>query len=157
MSRPGLRATLPAMPHTIIPGVTLLRAYSLAGRPIAQVRHADGGVGVMELRPGFGLFRPTFALYDRLREGSIDLDEIDHNAFLELVRQWRRPVMAALESEPLQWDRTGNGEFPFRTEHGDQALIIRVNDFPVDPLYSVLAEGQTLGHLEDWPPAWRKG
>ena len=142
---------------TLIPGVSLLRTYALAGRPVAEVRYPDGGVGVMEMRPDTTLFRPTYALYTRLSEGSIDLDEIDHAAFLTLVREWRRKAMAVLEGVPLAWTRTGDGEFPYRTAHDGLALVIRVNDYPADPLYSVMAEGQTLGHLEDWPAAWTKG
>lgn len=142
---------------TLIPGVSLLRTYALAGRPVAQVQHPDGGVGVMEMHPETTLFRPTYALYTRLREGSIDLDEIDHMAFLALVRQWRRKAMAVLEAAPLAWTRTGDVQFPYRTPHDALALVIRVNDDPADPLYSVMAEGQTLGHLEDWPAAWTKG
>ena len=142
---------------TLIPGVSLLRTFSLAGRPVTEVRRPDGGVGVMEMHPSTTLFRPTYALYTRLREGSIDLDELDHAAFLALVRQWRRNAMAVLEGTCLAWTRTGDGEFPLRTDHDGLALVIRVNDFPEDPLYSVMAEGQVLGHLEDWPPAWTKG
>jgi len=56
----------------------------------------------------------------------------------------------------VRWQRTTDGEWPYRASADGHELRIRVNDFPAEPLYSVLCEGQSLGDLEDWPPAWRR-
>ncbi|MGK7867539.1 hypothetical protein [Falsiroseomonas sp. E2-1-a20] len=153
---PGATLARMCEPPRLVPGAELLRFYALAGRPVAQVLYPDGGIGVVELRPGTGLLVPTYAIYVRLREGSVDLDAIDREAFRALLRQWRAPVAAALVAQPIAWTRTGDGEFPWRAARAGQPLLLRVNDHPAEPLYSLMSAGQVLGHLEDWPPAWTK-
>jgi hypothetical protein len=33
-------------------------------------------------------------------------------------------------------------------------LSLRINDFPIEPLYTLICEGKELQDLEDWPRAW---
>jgi hypothetical protein len=33
---------------------------------------------------------------------------------------------------------------------------LRVNDFPAEPLYSIMVDGTVLADLEDWPSAWQR-
>ncbi|HEY0937494.1 MAG TPA: hypothetical protein VGD91_27615, partial [Trebonia sp.] len=57
---------------------------------------------------------------------------------------------------PITWESTGNGEFPYRATAGGAELLVRVNDFPAQPLYSLLADGQLDQDLEDWPACWTR-
>ena len=57
---------------------------------------------------------------------------------------------------PIVWQRTDDGEFPYRATVGGVELLVRVNDFPAEPLYSVLADGQLDQDLEDWPACWTR-
>lgn len=132
------------------------RYYTLAGRPVMSIRTPDGGMGVMELHPASGAFVPTYALYGRLREGAVDLDEVDRATFIGLVRACRGRAMAARCARPIAWRRTGDGEFPYAADDEGEALVIRVNDYPAEPLHSVMVGDQAVGDLEDWPPAWTK-
>jgi hypothetical protein len=55
---------------------------------------------------------------------------------------------------PIAWEHTGDGELPYRAEVGGAELLVRVNDFPAEPLYSLLVNGQLECDLEDWPERW---
>jgi hypothetical protein len=49
----------------------------------------------------------------------------------------------------VQWEATGDGELPYAFD----GWTVRVNDFPAEPLYTLLCEGFALD-LEDWPASW---
>lgn len=57
---------------------------------------------------------------------------------------------------PVAWEHTGDGEFPYRATVDGAELVVRVNDFPAEPLYSLLVNGRTAVDLEDWPERWRR-
>jgi hypothetical protein len=57
-------------------------------------------------------------------------------------------------SEPVAWRRTGDGEFPYAASCDGVELRLRVNDFPAEPLYTLLVNGQPALDLEDWPAPW---
>ena len=42
------------------------------------------------------------------------------------------------------------------TEHEGRTLRVRVNDFPAEPLYTLLVDGVEIEDLEDWPSRWVK-
>jgi hypothetical protein len=54
----------------------------------------------------------------------------------------------------LAWEHTGDGELPYRAKVDGVELLVRVNDFPAEPLYSLLVNGQLECDLEDWPGRW---
>jgi hypothetical protein len=54
----------------------------------------------------------------------------------------------------IAWAHTGDGEHPFRAMAGGTELVVRVNDFPAEPLYTLLVDGQPFSDLEDWPASW---
>ena len=57
---------------------------------------------------------------------------------------------------PIFWEHTGDGEVPYRAYAGGQKLLIRVNDFPDQPLYTLFADGVKVTDLEDWPSRWTR-
>ena len=61
---------------------------------------------------------------------------------------------AAFTEMPIAWEHTGDGELPYRAKVDGVELLVRVNDFPAEPLYSLLANGQLECDLEDWPGRW---
>lgn len=130
--------------------------YSLAGWPLMTLTPPDGGLAVMGLDRGTGVLVPRYDLFARVRDGSADLDRLDMPAFRALLRTWRDRLMQAHSAQTKVWTRTGNGEFPLRGEIGDRPALVRVNDFPAEPLYSVIIDGQNVGNLEDWPATWTK-
>ncbi|WP_156751607.1 hypothetical protein [Mycobacterium sp. 1245111.1] len=54
----------------------------------------------------------------------------------------------------IGWEATGDGEFPYRCDVAGVRYSLRVNDFPAEPLYSLMADGVVLADLDDWPSAW---
>jgi hypothetical protein len=63
---------------------------------------------------------------------------------------------AALTDRPIVFAHTGDAERPFTAHVDGLTLLVEVNDFPAEPLYTVFADGSRLGDLEDWPPAWTR-
>jgi hypothetical protein len=51
----------------------------------------------------------------------------------------------------VQWEATGDGEHPYRCG----GWVVRVNDFPAEPLYTLVCDGAAVD-LEDWPRRWRR-
>jgi hypothetical protein len=56
----------------------------------------------------------------------------------------------------ITWQYTGDGERPYRAVAGGAELVVQVNDFPAEPLYTLLVNGQPGPDLEDWPAAWTR-
>jgi hypothetical protein len=56
----------------------------------------------------------------------------------------------------VRWQRTTDGEWPYRASAEGHGLAIRVNDFPAEPLYSLFVDDEHVTDLEDWPPVWVK-
>ena len=52
------------------------------------------------------------------------------------------------------WKHTGDAEFPYTANVRSRRFTIRINDFPAEPMYTLIADGVELQDLEDWPPAW---
>ncbi len=59
-----------------------------------------------------------------------------------------------LTTMPLVWTHTGYGEIPYTTDVDGRRYTIRINDFPAEPMYTLLVDGGELMELEDWPAAW---
>lgn len=60
----------------------------------------------------------------------------------------------AIVGLPIVWKHTGDAEFPYTAEVSGRCFTIRINDFPAEPLYTLLVDGNELADLEDWPSAW---
>jgi hypothetical protein len=75
-----------------------------------------------------------------------------------VVRAGSQPQLSltALAVRPIVFAHTGDAERPFTAAADGVTLVVQVNDFPAEPLYSVLADGTLLGDLDDWPPAWTR-
>lgn len=74
----------------------------------------------------------------------------------ELLALVRRQIVAGLLATPVDWEPTGDGEIPYRAQVDSRTWAVRVNDFPAEPLYTLLVDGEVQADLEDWPAAWTK-
>lgn len=73
-----------------------------------------------------------------------------------LFKQPDSPEAILIEKE-FTWRATGDAENPFQTELEGKKYIIRINDFPEEPFYTLLEEnGRALFSFNQWPDAWRK-
>ena len=62
----------------------------------------------------------------------------------------------SLRDRKIEWKRTLNGQFPYRVQVDNQKLVIRINDFPSEPLYSLLIDDEPVEHFDEWPDNWSK-
>ena len=56
----------------------------------------------------------------------------------------------------VQWLASHDPEKPYQTTVAGTIWQIRVNDFPAEPLYTLLIDAQAIGDLDNWPPTWRR-
>ena len=67
-----------------------------------------------------------------------------------------QPVLSdALEAQ-VDWSRTGDPEFPFEASIASRSWRIRINDFPEQPLFTLLVDGTEVGDIEEWPEPWSR-
>ncbi len=59
-----------------------------------------------------------------------------------------------LTERPIAWKHTGDAEFPYTADVRGRRYTIRINDFPAEPLYTLIEAGVELRDLDDWPSAW---
>jgi len=134
------------------------RHYTVSDRPVQLVELPDGRVDALAFDFATGGFVPDRSYFARVSEAGIgkDVDLLTAAAFDRLVAALRQPIAAQRRQRPLVWQRTGDGEIPYYTLVGERRLTLRVNDFPAEPLYTLLVDGQEVEDLEDWPPAWAR-
>ena len=59
-------------------------------------------------------------------------------------------------SEDIKWKRTANARFPYAANYKGENLTIRVNNFPDEALYTLIAgDGRELD-FEDWSAHWKR-
>ena len=57
---------------------------------------------------------------------------------------------------PLDWSSTKDAERPFRARLGGDLWMIQLNDFPAEPMYTLLVDGKKVGDFDEWPAAWKR-
>jgi hypothetical protein len=65
-------------------------------------------------------------------------------------------IVARCLIDPIQWEAGREGEFPYQVMIEGRHWEIRVNDFPAEPLYTLMIDGQEGFDLEDWPALWKR-
>jgi hypothetical protein len=133
--------------------------YAVNDRPVKLVECENGSGDALAFDGKTGGFVPDrsyFARTPRTLEHGKDIDQLTEAQFTAIVAALRLPICETLHAMPLVWEHTGDGEVPYRTTIGERVLTVRVNDFPAEPLYTLLVDGDEVEHLEDWPEAWQK-
>jgi hypothetical protein len=130
--------------------------YAVNDRPVKIVELPGGGGDALAFDWSTGGFVSDRSCFARTIEPGKDVDQLTEEQFRALVHALRGPISARRRTTPLVWEHTGDGEIPFRTRIGERVLTIRVNDFPAEPLYTLLVDGEEIEDLEDWPQAWRR-
>ena len=57
-------------------------------------------------------------------------------------------------SEKIRWKETSNPEFPLRAAFEGDELRLRLNDFPLEPLYTLFINDEEVIDLDDLPANW---
>ena len=54
------------------------------------------------------------------------------------------------------WRRAGILDAPieYRAEHAGQEWLVRMNDFPDEPLFTLIVDGVEIVNFNEWPREW---
>lgn len=70
-----------------------------------------------------------------------------------------RPTSAPIEmlEEQLDWYKSENAQYPYLhyADETENELKIRMNNFPDEPLFTLLKEGKAIISFDDWPSKWK--
>jgi hypothetical protein len=54
----------------------------------------------------------------------------------------------------IEWRATGDAELPYEADVDGVRWTVRVNDFPAEPLYTLIVGGAEARDINTWPRAW---
>lgn len=130
--------------------------YLVNDRPVKLVLTLGGGLDALVFDWKSGAFLPDRSYFAKVSEVGIgkDVDSLAEGEFGQRVLELRRPIVRRLIEAPIAWEATDDAETPYRAAWDDRTFTVRINDFPAEPLYTLIAEGDELADLEDWPAAW---
>jgi hypothetical protein len=58
-------------------------------------------------------------------------------------------------AQPISWQTAaGEKDIIFEAHSHGSLWQVRLNDFPDEPMYTLLVEGKEVVHFEDWPSFW---
>ena len=58
--------------------------------------------------------------------------------------------------QEIVWHETDDTEFPYEANRHNERMIIRLNDFPEEPLYTLIVNDVVLCDFDQWPKHWHK-
>jgi hypothetical protein len=56
----------------------------------------------------------------------------------------------------IKWSKCKEGKFAFKTFVASSSWMLRMNDFPDEPLFTLFIDGKEILHFNNWPSAWAK-
>lgn len=132
------------------------RHYAVNDRPVLLLILPDGSLEPRAMDPVTGRMIADPGMLARLSSAApfADVESLTEGAFEARLAEARAAASERRRRAPIAWEATGDGEFPYAAAHRGHSFVIRVNDFPAEPLYTLLSEGEEIEDLEDWPPAW---
>ena len=66
------------------------------------------------------------------------------------------PGLVQALARRVEWTRARDSHMPWSTEMDGQRWQVRLNDFPDEPMYSLLVDGAEQGSFHDWPETWKR-
>jgi hypothetical protein len=57
--------------------------------------------------------------------------------------------------EEIVWDFTEDPEKPYQANHDGKRLLIRLNDFPAEHLYTLFVDDQEIASFDDLAISWK--
>ena len=64
--------------------------------------------------------------------------------------------VGARAGRSVVWQGTGDLESPWAAEVDGERWMIRLGDFPEEPMYRLEVDGAEVGELHDWPQGWTR-
>ena len=56
----------------------------------------------------------------------------------------------------VAWTRTDDVEHPWVAHVDGRGWLLRLGDFPAEPLYTLVIDGADVASFDTWPEAWRR-
>jgi hypothetical protein len=57
---------------------------------------------------------------------------------------------------PIEWSLGDDPEYPYEAKYEGHKLVVRLNDFPEEELYALIADGEEITNFDDWPDSWTR-
>jgi hypothetical protein len=70
---------------------------------------------------------------------------LDKAAYLQFKVQWN-----------YKWIHIGDEFFIYHAQVNNQNWMIRLNEFPVEPHYTLIIDNEEIIDFDDWPTNWLK-
>jgi hypothetical protein len=131
-----------------------IRYYAIDDRPVKVESSSSSGVVAHALDLTTGAFGPDHAMLGRIASADKNVEEMSEPMFQRLVAELRRSASYDRQNSAMAWFPTGDPEYPYKAELGGTVYIMYSGDFPVEPMYSLLVDGQVVDNLDSWPRAW---
>ena len=58
--------------------------------------------------------------------------------------------------EKVIWKQGVDSNYPYEVEFNGEKLVIRLNDFPDENLYTLIVNNVEVASFDDWPEQWTK-
>lgn len=130
--------------------------YAVNDRPVKIVQLPTGEVDALVFDFATGDFVSDRSYFGRVSDVTGDVDSLSESQFDRLVAEQRWSLANRRHSTKIMWDHTGDGVIPYRAKVHGKTMEIRVNNFPAEPLYTLIVDGVETENLDDWPSAWVK-
>lgn len=130
--------------------------YAVNDRPVKIVQLADGTGDALVFDWTTGGFVSDLDYMDAISNPEKDVDQLTEEQFKLKVAALRIPIVQALCDRALTWSATGNALFPFETVVDGRTITLRINDFPAEPLHTLMTGEEEIVDLDDWPRAWER-
>lgn len=56
----------------------------------------------------------------------------------------------------IEWKNNKSAEFPFYAVVNHKSLVIRINDFPEEEMYTLIVDDKEICDFSTWPSRWQK-
>ncbi len=63
---------------------------------------------------------------------------------------------APFANTEVEWRAALSVFVPYQATVEGATWVLRLNDFPAEPMYTLFVEGREIGSLDDWPRAWSR-
>ena len=54
------------------------------------------------------------------------------------------------------WVKTEDALFPYESTFNSHTLMLRLNDFPEEPMYTLIVDNEDCESFDNWPSSWTR-
>ncbi|HEX5732078.1 MAG TPA: hypothetical protein VF131_04505 [Blastocatellia bacterium] len=59
--------------------------------------------------------------------------------------------------EEVNWTKGADPNYPYEAKINGDQLVVRLNDFPDESLYTLIVNDKEVASFDDWPEQWGRG